>query len=80
MGYMLMNPLRRLIQNPNEILKKYLGQNMKVMDIGCGMVFFSLSAARLVGELGKVVCVDMQEKMIEGLVRRAEREGLVFIS
>lgn len=73
---MLMNPLRRLIQNPDKILNKYLGQNMKVMDIGCGMGYFSLPAARLVGEGGNIICIDLQNKMIDALVKRAERERL----
>ncbi|MCX7749594.1 MAG: class I SAM-dependent methyltransferase [Clostridia bacterium] len=76
LGYMLLNPLRKLIQNPDHILNRYIKQNMKVMDIGCAMGFFSLPLARLVGEQGKVICVDMQEKMIEVLLRRAVRKGL----
>lgn len=76
LGYMLMNPLRRMIHNPDEILNKYVANKMKVMDIGCGMGFFSLPAARLVGEQGNVISIDLQEKMIEALVRRAERQGL----
>jgi len=49
---------------------------MNVLDVGCGMGFFSLPAARLAGETGRVVCVDLQEKMIKGLIRRAEKAGL----
>lgn len=38
--------------------------------------FFSLPLANLVGERGKIVCVDLQEKMIKGLMRRAKKAGL----
>jgi ubiquinone/menaquinone biosynthesis C-methylase UbiE len=35
---------------------------MSVLDVGCGMGFFSLPLAKLVGGTGKVVCVDLQGK------------------
>jgi ubiquinone/menaquinone biosynthesis C-methylase UbiE len=59
-----------------EILKPYVEEGMTVLDVGCGMGFFSLPMAELVGEKGRVVCIDLQEKMIKGLFGRAERAGL----
>lgn len=32
--------------------------------------------AHLVGEHGKVVCIDLQEVMIENLIKRAKSAGL----
>jgi len=49
---------------------------MTVMDVGCGMGFFSLDMARMVGPDGRVVCVDLQPRMIKALVRRASKAGL----
>lgn len=49
---------------------------MTVLDVGCGMGFFSLPLAMLVGEEGKVICVDLQEKMIKGLIKRAKKAEL----
>ncbi len=49
---------------------------MTVLDVGSGMGYFSLPMARYVGPKGRVVCVDLQEQMIAGLMRRAERAGL----
>jgi len=40
------------------------------------MGFFSMPIARMVGSGGKVICVDMQEKMIESLEKRARKAGL----
>lgn len=40
------------------------------------MGFFTLPLARLVGAGGRVVCVDIQEKMLSALKRRARRAGL----
>lgn len=75
-GYLLANPLRRLYQNPEKILAPYVRPDMAALDIGCAMGFFSLPLARMVGPSGKVVCVDMQEKMLKRLERRARKAGL----
>jgi len=76
LGYLLASPLRRLLQDPEAIMRPYVREGMSVLDVGCGMGFFSLPLAKLVGATGKVVCVDLQEKMIKGLVKRAEKAGL----
>jgi ubiquinone/menaquinone biosynthesis C-methylase UbiE len=47
------------------------------LDVGCAMGFFSLDMARMVGADGKVVCVDLQPKMIKALVRRATKAGVI---
>ena len=65
------------MQDPEAIIKPYVREGMRVLDIGCGMGFFSLPLAELVGEAGKVVAVDLQDKMIRGLIRRAEKAGLL---
>jgi ubiquinone/menaquinone biosynthesis C-methylase UbiE len=41
------------------------------------MGYFSLDMARMVGPEGKVVCVDLQQKMIDSLVRRATKAGVI---
>ena len=75
-GYLLASPLRKLVQNPNKILGPHVSGGITVLDVGCAMGFFSLPLARLVGPAGKVVCVDLQEKMIRSLARRARKAGL----
>jgi ubiquinone/menaquinone biosynthesis C-methylase UbiE len=76
MGYFLANPLRRWYQNPEKILAPWLEPGMTVLDVGCGMGFFSFDMANMVKPEGKVVCVDLQGKMIRTLVRRASKRGL----
>ncbi len=75
-GYLLASPLRKLLQNPKKILSLYVEEGMKALDIGCAMGFFSLPLAQMVGSNGKVVCVDVQAKMIEALEKRAKKAGL----
>ena len=77
LGFLLASPLRLLLYSPEDILKSHIRAGMNVLDVGCGMGFFSLPIARLVGETGTVVCVDLQERMIKGLVRRSKKAGLL---
>jgi ubiquinone/menaquinone biosynthesis C-methylase UbiE len=49
---------------------------MTVLEIGPGMGFFTLDTARLLGPEGRVVCVDVQTKMISVLEKRAAKAGL----
>jgi ubiquinone/menaquinone biosynthesis C-methylase UbiE len=57
-------------------LGPFIKEGMTVLDVGCAMGFFSLPAARMVGLNGKVICIDLQQKMIDVLQRRARRAGL----
>ncbi len=75
-GYLLIIPLRRFTQNPEKILKPYVKEGMTVMDAGCAMGFFTLDLARLTGETGKVYAVDLQQKMLDKLKKRADKAGL----
>jgi ubiquinone/menaquinone biosynthesis C-methylase UbiE len=75
-GYFLLVPLRRLTQSPNRILRPFVREGMVVVEPGCGMGFFTLDLVRMVGPQGRVVAIDLQAKMLEGLRRRAARAGL----
>jgi 2-polyprenyl-3-methyl-5-hydroxy-6-metoxy-1,4-benzoquinol methylase len=75
-GYFLANRLRKLLQNPYKIVAPYVKPNMTVLDVGSAMGFFSLPMAEMVGPGGKVVCVDVQPRMLQVLRRRAAEAGL----
>ena len=70
------NPIRKLYQDPEKILAPYISEGDLAADLGCGMGYFSLPLARLVGEDGKVTAVDLQPQMLAGLKRRAHQAGL----
>ena len=59
------NKIRRCLQNPRNILKPFIKEGMKVLDIGCGPGFFSIELAQMVGSSGKVFAVDLQEGMLQ---------------
>jgi ubiquinone/menaquinone biosynthesis C-methylase UbiE len=75
--YVLLNPLRRLIEDPDQVLGPFIREGMTVLEPGCGMDFFTLPLVRMVGSRGRVVAVDLQEKMLSVLRRRAEKAGLL---
>lgn len=76
LGFFLVTPLRKCAHDPEKILDGYIKPGMKVIDYGCANGYFSLPMARMVGENGKVVGFDIQEKMIGKLLSRAEKAGL----
>jgi len=51
-------------------------QGDTVCDLGCGNGFYSLKLAKLVGERGRVVAVDIQREMLEFLKDRAAAEKI----
>lgn len=79
LAYTFDNPARRLFHKPERILGPYLKEGMTALDAGCGLGYFSLGMARLVGERGRVISVDIQQKMLDGLMRRARRAGVANI-
>ena len=71
------NPLRKTYQDPLKILSPYINVGDTAVDLGCGMGYFSIPLARLVGENGKVIAVDLQSRMLAGLRRRAKKIDLL---
>ncbi len=76
LGYLLASPLRRILEKPEKMLAPFALPGMTVIDYGCGMGFFTIPLARLVGPTGKVIAVDIQEKMLNRLRVRAAKAGL----
>jgi ubiquinone/menaquinone biosynthesis C-methylase UbiE len=69
-------PLRRLVHDPRKIVGAYVESGMTVLDVGCGTGWFSIPMARMVGNRGKVIAVDLQRQMLAMLRRRAEKAGV----
>jgi SAM-dependent methyltransferase len=75
-GYFIDNRFRRWLHQPERILSPYVRPGMTVMDFGCGMGMFAIGMARLVGDQGQVIAVDLQQRMLDVLLRRATRAGV----
>jgi len=76
LAYSFDNPLRRMFHDPGRLLAPFASRGMTVLDVGCGMGFFSLGLARLVGEEGTVIAADLQPEMLSRTEARARDAGL----
>ncbi len=76
LGYLLLSPLRKWMQNPDKILKPFLDHGMTALDFGSAMGYFSIPMAKMVQPDGRVICVDIQDKMLSVLHKRAIRSGV----
>lgn len=77
MVYTFDNILRKLAHNPKKILSAHIKEGDVVADIGCGIGYFSIPMAKLVGPKGKVFSVDLQAKMLEGVRKRAKKANVL---
>ena len=75
-GYFIDNWFRRLLHNPRTILGPHVTQGMTAVDFGCGMGFFSIAMAKMAGCGACVIAVDVQQRMLDVLRKRAERTGV----
>lgn len=70
------NIFRPFIHNPAKMFSPHVPPGARVLDVGCGAGFASLGLARLVGDTGTVVSVDLQPEMLGILRVRAAKKGL----
>jgi ubiquinone/menaquinone biosynthesis C-methylase UbiE len=70
------NFIRRRLQNPFKILSPYIKEGYQVLDVGPGMGYFTIPAAKLVGATGRVVAADLQKHMLAAILRRAVKAGV----
>lgn len=75
-GYFLASPIRRWMQDPEELLRPYVWSGMTILEPGPGMGFFTVPAAQMIGEWGRVIGVDIQPRMLSSLRRRAAKAGV----
>lgn len=75
-AHWLNNPLRRLLHKPEKIFDGLVSEGQTAIDIGCGPGYFSLGLARMVGDSGRVIAVDLQPEMLEMVKRNAAKVGL----
>ncbi len=74
--YALDNPLRKYLHNPRALISPYVAAGMTALDLGCGMGIFSIAMARLVGDEGRVIAVDLQQQSLDVLLARARKAGV----
>jgi cyclopropane fatty-acyl-phospholipid synthase-like methyltransferase len=70
------NPFRRLIHDPRKLLEPYVVPGSRVADVGCGMGYFTVAMAQLVGPAGEVQAVDVQPQQLRVAERRCRRANV----
>jgi len=75
-SFFLDNWFRKIIQHPKRITGPYIKTGDTVIDMGCGPGFFSIEMAKMVGPQGKVIAVDLQEKMLGHVKRKALKNDM----
>lgn len=67
-----------MFARPEEIVKKYfdLQPGMIVADFGAGSGHYTLAAAKIAGDSGKVYAIDVQKDLLERIKSHSEEEGL----
>jgi ubiquinone/menaquinone biosynthesis C-methylase UbiE len=76
LAYTFDNPLRRFLHDPVKLLAPYVHEGMTVADIGCGMGYFTVGLAGLVGEQGTVFATDLQQEMLDRTAQRVKGAGV----
>jgi ubiquinone/menaquinone biosynthesis C-methylase UbiE len=76
LGYFLINPVRKFGQDPVKILSPYVKPGMQVIDYGSAMGYFSIPMAKMTGDTGKIYCIDIQQRMLNKLKKRAENANV----
>ena len=76
-GVLLASPVRRLFENPGKLVLSLIKPGDCVLELGPALGFFTLPVAKAVGSTGKVVCVEVQERMLTRLGKRLDKRGLL---
>lgn len=72
--------LYRLFRDPYEVLQSAgLRPRQEVLEVGCGPGFFTIPAARLVGEKGTVHALDVNPLSLERARQKVEQEGVTNV-
>ena len=70
-----LDPIRRLFEPPQKLIKPYVKKDQVVADLGCGSGYYTFALAELVGPKGKVHAVDLGKNCIQGLEKKAKKGG-----
>jgi ubiquinone/menaquinone biosynthesis C-methylase UbiE len=71
------NPLLPLVRNPYKLLETAgLKERQNVVEVGCGPGFFTIPAAKIVGEGGHVYAIDINLRMVARVKEKVEKQGL----
>lgn len=72
--------LYRVFRDPYKVLASAgVVSGQKVLEVGCGPGFFTIPAAKLVGEQGRVHALDINPLALERVRQKVEKEGVTNV-
>jgi ubiquinone/menaquinone biosynthesis C-methylase UbiE len=75
------NPILPLVRNPFKLLNAAgLKKGQKVVEVGCGPGFFTIPAARIVGDEGHVYAVDVHPRAVARVKKKIEKVALTNVT
>jgi ubiquinone/menaquinone biosynthesis C-methylase UbiE len=76
----LLTEERHALLQPEELLRSLgLRRGDTLADIGCGPGFFTVPAAKIVGDGGRVLAADIQGEMLSAVKARVSAQGLTNV-
>ena len=78
MGYLKRRGIERWLEDVGEEALREVGikKRQNLLDFGCGMGYYTIPAARIVGEQGKVYALDKDRNCLDKIKQVAEKYGL----
>lgn len=71
------NPLQWVVRNPYRLLKAAgLKPGQKALEVGCGPGFFTIPAAKIIGEKGVVYALDNHPLAVKRVQGKVRKEGI----
>ncbi len=72
------NDVKRWLRGEGEVFLRDVGvkKGQIILDFGCGVGHYTVPAAKVVGEEGKVYAIDKDGNVLDQLIQIAESEGL----
>ncbi|MDP3988652.1 MAG: methyltransferase domain-containing protein [bacterium] len=65
---------------PEETVRRLpIREGQVIADFGCGTGIWSLAMARLVGDHGRIIALEVQKNLLEALERTAQESGITHI-
>lgn len=73
-------PARKLINNPEKLISASgIKPGMKVLEIGCGSGFFTVSASKIPGDNGKLYSTDFHPVAVEETLKKVKVHNLTNV-
>ena len=80
-GIIMGSRLRKWIMNPEKTLQiANVQSSQKILEVGCGTGFFTIPAAKMIGEKGFLIAMDVSSGFLKVVARKVKDANLINVS